>query len=511
MLTDYRYYILKFPQAELVNHHFHCDLTHNPAHLNKMAPSINLLPAEILTRIFSESTCFCSPRIHHESAPSIIGPILLSSICRHWRQVALDHRSLWSHIDLVVNTMDEDGRYHPPDVWIERSKGAPLYVHVYLPRPDTDDHEAQEEEESFMVHRLADFLSPLTPRICSLTVSIPWPYESTLKMLTDLWVAHGTPGHAKVLKVRAHPELAELNVHSSTLYKWFFESLEILHLRNAVLPWPKFAFGNLIELRIEVREGEWSMTSSELAAILASCPRLQHLTLDHLLIETTSSSNPKPVLLSELQTLELGGFDHIGVNSAVMLESVLSMINPSQNALSVSISLRYFSGPRTALDALGSFINRSNVTTLRVYGPEASMMSSQDPYFASQLGPLPRVQTLVLDKWCFCDSLEVEQMYRPAKTYENPRPINPELVLWPQLQNLYLHRCRLERGHLRQLISLHSLQSLFMRNCYDGSKPRSPFDIGTPTSEEYVQLLSAVVPRVVHFPSGWDSWPSFVH
>ncbi|KAG8707493.1 hypothetical protein FRC08_000468 [Ceratobasidium sp. 394] len=412
--------------------------------------------------------------------------------------------------------MDVNGRYHSPDVWVEHSRGAPIYVHVYQPRFATDDYALEEATESFlgrsrpgrqnpapMVRRLGNFLLPLAPQLCSLTASIPWPYESTLTMLIGLWAAHGSPGHAKVLKVRAHPEFPALELRTSAGHHPLLASLEVLHLHDAVLPRSDYEFGNLIELRIVLRDGdwaeEWSLTSSKLATILASCPRLQHLTLAGLLIQT-STPEPEPVLLAELKTLELGRFIYTAEDRPSMLELVLDIFNPGQNPLCMTIALGYLGGSQRPLEAVGFFIARSNVTSLSVSGPDVlSMTSIDNPYFASQLGPLPRVQTLVLDNWHICDSFEVEQRSGGIKTYENPRPINPEIVLWPQLQSLYLRGCNLEKDRLRQLVSLHSIQSLFMRNCYDGYRPQRPFDAGTSTSEEYVQLLSAIVPRVVHF------------
>ncbi|KAG8722620.1 hypothetical protein FRC08_017453 [Ceratobasidium sp. 394] len=472
-----------------------------------MVHSINLLPADILGRIFSESTCFCSQRIHYETEPSILSPVSLSSVCKGWRKIALDYPSLWTHIDLVVDVMDVNGRYHSPDVWVKHSKGAPIYVHVYQPRFPTDHYELEEGTEFNMVRRqLGNFLLPLAPQLYSLTASIPWPHEKTLTMLTDLWVAHGSPGHAKVLKVRAHPGLPELTVHSPPSYMPLFESLEVLHLDNAVLPRIDYAFGNLIELRIVIEGRGWILTLSELAEILASCPRLQHLTLAGLLIETTTPT-PEPVPLAELKTLELGAFSYMGEDGSTTLELTLSILNPGQNALCMTVALGYIDISQRALDIVGSFIARSNVTSLSVSGSDVFMMAFDEPCFAAQLGPLPRVQTLVLDKWHICDSLEVKGMLGDIETYENPCPINPEVVLWPQLQDLYLHECILEKNYLRQLVSLHTIQSLFMRNCYDGYRPQRPFDAGTSTSEEYVQLLSAVVPRVVHFPNGRDFWP----
>ncbi|KAG9119855.1 hypothetical protein FRC07_004907 [Ceratobasidium sp. 392] len=489
-----------------------------------MAPAINSLPPEILTRIFSESICFCNPRLQLDSKTPILNPITFSSVCQHWRQVAVNHRSLWTHIDLEVNIMDSNGRYHSPDVWIERSKGAPLYVHVYQPGDlSDDDYEEEMNEESLtalpgslvrppaaMLSRLVAFLSPLMPQTCSVTVSLPYPYQSTLNLLMTCWKAHGASGVAKVLKVHADSELAELMVPWSVSFKTFFESLEVLHLHNTFIAWSRFALNNLTALEIKMGEGHWAMNPSGLAAILASCPKLQHLGLEYLSIGDISEPKPNRAFLGELRTLEIGTFAPGSANGTAMLEAALAIIDAGQHALSMKIASYYYNEPiQNTLNVIRSFANRSNVTTLRMYGHNQSRHTG-DPLFASQLGPLLRVQTLVLDYWYFCDSMEVEQMIGDPDVYQNPCPINPEQVLWLQLQNLYLNECILEKDHLRELVSLHSIQSLFMRNCYDGWESRSPIKPKSQVSNEYVQLLSAVVPKVVHSSDAWGVWLSSV-
>ncbi|KAG9078909.1 hypothetical protein FS749_009032 [Ceratobasidium sp. UAMH 11750] len=319
---------------------------------------------------------------------------------------------------------------------------------------------------------------------------------------------HGTPGQAKILKSQANPELSNLVIRSSPASRSFLESLRILHLHNTVISWPDFSFGNLIELEIKVGEGEWTMALPELAAVLASCPRLHHLGLDGLAIKPFPSPNPRPILLNDLRVLRIAGFHSLhGEDGAGMFESVLALIRPGQNTMSVDISLAYVSkSPQQAIEAVCSFVNRSNVTTLRV---QAYLISRfwKSPYFASQLGPLPRVQTLILDDWAFSDVVHCEDEDFEPKTYENPCPIDTNQVLWPQVQNLYIQGCILERDHLMRLISFHSIQTFCMRNCNDGSESRWGFGEETPGFRDYERLLLQIVPRVVYQPIPWGQWP----
>ncbi|KAG8768508.1 hypothetical protein FRC12_005512 [Ceratobasidium sp. 428] len=421
--------------------------------------------------------------------------------------------------------MDDNGKYYSPEIWLERSKGAPLYIRVLQPRFTLDDeYMAEEEEESWapafpgservpapMVNRLMNFLSPLMPQVCSLTTVLSWPYESTLELLLDCWKLHGTPGQAKVLKTLSNMGLAHITIRSPESYTPFLESLEVLHLHNTILSWSNFLFHNLTVFETSVGEGQWTIALFELAGILSSCPKLQRLSLDGLMIEPFLAPQPKSILLRDLQQLQITGFSNIQqMDGAAMLESVLAMIIPGQHALDVEISLSYISkSSQRAIDAVRTFVERANVIKLYVRGYQTSRIWN-NVYFATQLGPLPRVQTLILEEWGFSDIAEFEEVYLDPVTCDNLRPINPEVILWPDVRKLYLHRCFLEKAHLRHLISLQSIQTLYLKQCYDGYQSRRPFDVGTQSSTEYVQLLSQVVPKVVHFPAWSVPWSSII-
>ncbi|KAA1468766.1 hypothetical protein DENSPDRAFT_834192 [Dentipellis sp. KUC8613] len=87
---------------------------------------INQLPPEILTQIFSclqadDPLQFNSSRYHHlEAGGRNLGWVLVSHVCRFWRQVALEYPVLWSTLPLTLSKwMDEA---------LARSKEAPLVL-----------------------------------------------------------------------------------------------------------------------------------------------------------------------------------------------------------------------------------------------------------------------------------------------------------------------------------------------------------------------------------------------
>ncbi|KAG8777676.1 hypothetical protein FRC12_000262 [Ceratobasidium sp. 428] len=481
-----------------------------------MTHPTNSLPPEILACIFTQASCRCDSYLDYDDIPSpILNPISCSAVCKHWRQVAVSHQSLWTHIDLVVNVIDKDGKYYSPEVWLERSRGAPLSVQVLQPRfPLNDEYLEQEEEESMtialpdpdqvpapMVNRLVNFLTPLMPQVRSLTTFLSYPYESTLKLLLDCWKTYGTPGQAKALKTLSNMELAHITIRSPKAYTSFLESLEVLHLHNTVLKsWSSFLFPNLIEFKTSVGEGEWSIALPKLAGILSSCPKLQRLSLNGLRVKPFPTSRPKPILLQDLRELRISGYGdtHETDRAATTLEYVLDMIIPGQDALDLELALPGISkSPQRAINAVTGF--------------------EDNPYFASQLGPLPRVQTLILEEFCFCDVVRVESRLLNFEDdglnldeYNNPRPINPELVLWPDVRNLCLCQCVLEEEHLCHLVSLHSVQALYMQGCLNNipatsdsaAEPDTSFE-SRQSMKHYIQPLLQFVPKVVP-DAAWD-------
>jgi hypothetical protein len=80
------------------------------------------LPTEILSLIF----IYCLPEDSHLSLTQSTAPVLLTRICRQWREVALDMPRLWCrlHLKLKNRGLDQqDNLYH---LCLKRSQGRPL-------------------------------------------------------------------------------------------------------------------------------------------------------------------------------------------------------------------------------------------------------------------------------------------------------------------------------------------------------------------------------------------------
>ncbi|KAG2032030.1 hypothetical protein BDR03DRAFT_810153, partial [Suillus americanus] len=57
------------------------------------------LPAEVLSQIFHQ----CLPEDKYSTPASNLVPILLTRICRPWRDVAVDTPSLWCRLHVNIN------------------------------------------------------------------------------------------------------------------------------------------------------------------------------------------------------------------------------------------------------------------------------------------------------------------------------------------------------------------------------------------------------------------------
>ncbi|KAG8721740.1 hypothetical protein FRC08_010621 [Ceratobasidium sp. 394] len=472
-----------------------------------MVAPIYALPPEVLARIFSEAACHCTRKIELETVLPMLSPVAIASVCRQWRKVAVNQQSLWTHIDLKASSRDYDYGYYTPEIWAQRSQGAPLYIHIrkHLSFDEMEWHEDEgssdhdERHPPLTVRKLLNFLTPLLPRVCSLDLDFPWPLEYVFNAFLHRWLSHGTASLPKSLHVQSSRDLNPLNLDLPAYCSEFLRSLEVLTLYNALPSWPSLTLSNLVDLQFKVELSYFEMTQVELAAILASCPKLRSFAIDCITIGRTDEPKAHPVSLDELTVLDIGRSSSIS-----MANDVLAIINPGSGTLSLGLPLfnlpQY---PRSATDNIISFLNRYNVGTLHVYG------SPREPSFATHLGPLPRVQTLVFHDCYFSGRAQV---YRRGmdipETYIDLAPVNPELVLWPQLQNLYLHSCVLEKNHLYSLVLPHSIQTLHMWDCCELPKSPGRFRIEPSAARGYIQLLSKVVPKVVYFQDGCDTWPS---
>ncbi|KAG2141929.1 hypothetical protein DEU56DRAFT_271090 [Suillus clintonianus] len=93
---------------------------------NRLGSALWRLPTEVLSEIFIH----CLPETSHPT--SALAPMLLTVICRRWREVAMDMPNLWCRLLLKV-CGDWQRKVLCYDSWLKRSRGLPLSLvfHCY--------------------------------------------------------------------------------------------------------------------------------------------------------------------------------------------------------------------------------------------------------------------------------------------------------------------------------------------------------------------------------------------
>ncbi|KAG2035629.1 hypothetical protein BDR03DRAFT_983478 [Suillus americanus] len=107
----------------------------NTSHTN-VSSLIYRLPTEILSEIF----LYCLPEDEHVTYASRLAPMLLTRICRRWREVAVGLPRLWCrlHVDFWYEDWKTRSASHEEwqtrafgyDAWLKRSRGCPLSLRL---------------------------------------------------------------------------------------------------------------------------------------------------------------------------------------------------------------------------------------------------------------------------------------------------------------------------------------------------------------------------------------------
>ncbi|KAG2037882.1 hypothetical protein BDR03DRAFT_955769 [Suillus americanus] len=152
---------------------------------NKIIKSINLhkrlvsplwrLPTEVLSQIF----CHCLPQIPKldelQPPSTLTAPMLLTKICRQWREIAVGMPSLWCMLSVKVDDRNWQQAAFFYNTWLKRARGRPLSLRL---RFYADDHST----------KLQHFIQPYVNQISSLSVDLyhTGPDAPELNVVSDL-------------------------------------------------------------------------------------------------------------------------------------------------------------------------------------------------------------------------------------------------------------------------------------------------------------------------------------
>ncbi|KDQ19235.1 hypothetical protein BOTBODRAFT_184314 [Botryobasidium botryosum FD-172 SS1] len=260
---------------------------------------INRLPSECISQIL---TMACGPEPVHKEDSNSRHPrrpgkpfcLALSSVCRRWRNIALDTPRAWASIQL-----SDAPPFKYSELMLERSRGRPLHIRIHFPRLQGLG------EITNVLHLLQRYISN---RYLSLTVIIASRGEAEF-LLAHLDEHMERPpqliGLALAIlddKTREFPAMLGLETYRVTMPMDRLRSLHLISTRllYCIIP----AYANLMELRLNHVAAYGS--HREFEAILSSCQRLEFLQLScvHLGFSEDDDSR-NPVVMSAIRTIEL--------------------------------------------------------------------------------------------------------------------------------------------------------------------------------------------------------------
>ncbi|KAG8695340.1 hypothetical protein FRC09_009216 [Ceratobasidium sp. 395] len=308
---------------------------------------INRLPPEILGRIFSIAVASspCAPE--HGKRDSLLDILL---VCTRWCQLATSNRSLWSHIDINSGRAGHFG-LHRVRLWLERSQGAPIHIHV-----TGDTFQADEPA----IQHLVSILQPHAMFTSSLVLSER--HAGLIRSLLALYLNQSGSGTLNTLVVAD---------------RWS---------RNITFPWPTYPMRALVVLELRSIQGLGCPVLEELVAMLSDCPKLHTLRLVDLRTFTARSEqllNQGFIILPCLKLLQ------IEIPGGQALAELLAVIQPGELELDVRLSIGPIDGGPVLRNAQ-SLLRRSNVVSLTL----ADFRSPNIDHFQSFFSSMPYLRGL---------------------------------------------------------------------------------------------------------------------
>jgi hypothetical protein len=128
----------------------------------RISSAIWRLPTEILSEIF----LYCLPQDQHLLPKPELAPLVLTTICRRWKEVAVGFPMLWCTLQLEVDRDNWQQKALCYDSWLKRSRGCPLSLRIVC-KGDLSE--------------LRNLLQPYIPQISSLVLVLS-NYDSPFMM-----------------------------------------------------------------------------------------------------------------------------------------------------------------------------------------------------------------------------------------------------------------------------------------------------------------------------------------
>ncbi|KAG8790712.1 hypothetical protein FRC12_011217 [Ceratobasidium sp. 428] len=386
---------------------------------------INILPAELLTRIF-ESLCY-SREILGEMGQLLRSPWTLAWVNTYWRQLAFSNSYLWARIHMPTWAKLRGQPYKQARTQLTYARNLPLDVML--------DSTKEKVAAKIMSHRATEELfCKVVPRLRSLAYDEGDSASYSVKNVLFHWIQYGTPGTTYYLDLRLLDKGSSpsndlrLKIQSSSTpierIEAFFAPVQHLALHNQYIGWSSALYHGLIELDLFFYpKFDHFPTASEFAAMLSASPCLRALKLRGFGLQLQNSLDTvEPIRLDCLEVLFLGDI------RSRSLHPLLPMFQPG----SLPLYMR-FNIPKQSADIVHyvQLLRRSSVVKLMVVGNGCRLPRSLLAFLSG------------LEYLCLCNLvLDISlwaSMRESLISYANEQYPS----VWPSLRTLHLHECTL--------------------------------------------------------------------
>ncbi|KAF8606190.1 hypothetical protein BDV93DRAFT_521039 [Ceratobasidium sp. AG-I] len=399
-----------------------------------MPAPVDILPSEVLSHIFSTlvQSWLYAYTIGDKSYGPINYPLLLSSVCVRWRQVAITTPSLWSYLDFDIAGYPSINLQYVKFCY-ERSASAPLSV-----RFGRYDHECSLES---IDDQLASLLGSYAARLESLAISY-WRPKFVKEILAILF-AQGTATRVRKLALHATSGEKRMVADSSLPQKALYNLLEPLHtlyLEGVTFDWALIPCRNLVELQLVELAPNAVPSPSQLVHFLNANPAIRRLKIAGFDLAFYEHNLP-PIQLPELRNLELDV-------SPEFMSWFFAQLVPGPHELDLQLKSYVSSTHRTqVVDTLRNFFRQARIVSLRIWG------SLWLP-FSSIVAHLPHLETLGISN--------------PGYPTYDFTEINSQTELLPKLHTVELIRCSTRDvvTGIRIILSLPSVRRVLFSTFY---------------------------------------------
>ncbi|KAB5588882.1 F-box-like domain containing protein [Ceratobasidium theobromae] len=344
--------------------------------------SINSLPSKVLANIFElvlRSQHCCFQREDHAKELRLMYPELLSHVCTHWRTIAINSHTLWSHIDLIpLHETHEvvENLLARAKIFVARSSSIELEVHLYEPDP------ARAEP---IDTNLTTFCTSIAPRTWSLQLETLFQRDHL--PILESCLAYSSSGLLKELSLtdregQAHGYI-ESKRSSTNTRNWLLDMapqaledlllpVQFLRLDGVYFKLDSQAYHGLVELAIIPAWEVPRVTDSRLVQILESCPQLRALYVGLFVLGADFNHPPRSLPVVHLDQLEI-------LNVIPMRESrpehLLRLIAPGSKPLRFMVGAEADMMELLRSKEYHEFFARSNVTELLLHGENSATLN----------------------------------------------------------------------------------------------------------------------------------------